>query len=107
MLEEKIAGYSVKLPCVEDVGSCDYDNFCIEWAEMCPKYFGKFGLPCSCPFPAGNYSVTNAVVPRAPKLPLHGLINLRLTGTFLSPSKGYLGCFRLAFSVNYTKIINV
>ncbi|GFO48850.1 ganglioside gm2 activator [Plakobranchus ocellatus] len=40
-----------KLPCIEQVGTCTYDDIC-ELLSMLPEC-----KPCQCPFAKGNYSV--------------------------------------------------
>lgn len=55
-VEKHIAGFWVKIPCVDNIGSCTYDNFCnilemlIPIEEPCPEPLHTYGLPCHCPF---------------------------------------------------------
>ncbi|CAM2704728.1 unnamed protein product [Rotaria socialis] len=44
-LQRKVGPFFVKVPCVENFGSCTYDNVCDLWATYCPKYASKYGLP--------------------------------------------------------------
>merc|ERR1711934_1137100 len=59
-LERKTLGVWVEIPCVEKIGSCTYEgsDICQQLAEHaaenCPKV-KPYGIPCQCPFPAGNY----------------------------------------------------
>lgn len=36
-LERKVGPFFVKVPCVNNFGSCKYGNACDLWAEFCPK----------------------------------------------------------------------
>ena len=46
------------VPCVDDVGSCDYD-LCQLWPvfNSCPAAFLNNSIPCNCPFAKGSYSI--------------------------------------------------
>lgn len=48
-----------KVPCNDGFGSCDYEDFCSLWPfyTSCPPAFKDNGIPCSCPLPAGSYSL--------------------------------------------------
>ncbi|XP_040928644.1 ganglioside GM2 activator isoform X2 [Betta splendens] len=60
-LEKEVAGFWVKVPCVEQMGSCHYPNVCdllnqlIPPGQNCPEPLHTYGLPCHCPFKAGSY----------------------------------------------------
>ncbi|XP_049730103.1 ganglioside GM2 activator [Elephas maximus indicus] len=62
-VEKEIAGLWVKIPCVDQIGSCTYEDFCnvldnfIPPGEDCPEPLHSYGLPCHCPFKAGTYSL--------------------------------------------------
>ncbi|XP_026255956.2 ganglioside GM2 activator isoform X2 [Urocitellus parryii] len=55
-VEKEVAGFWVKIPCVEQLGSCTYEDFCdvlntvIPPGEPCPEPLHTYGLPCHCPF---------------------------------------------------------
>ena len=93
-MEKKVGSFYVKVPCVDNVGSCNYGNICQAWAEACPKYFEKYGVPCNCPIPANTYSVPDAVVDVTSKLPSIATGEFRLTADIAS-GEGHLGCLRL------------
>ena len=41
------------MPCVDDVGSCTYDDGCALLSQIkCPPEFKKYGIPCQCPIKA-------------------------------------------------------
>lgn len=57
-LEKEVAGFWVKVPCVDELGSCHYKDACdllnqvIPPGVDCPEPLHTFGLPCHCPFKA-------------------------------------------------------
>lgn len=57
-LEKEVAGLWVKIPCVEQLGSCHYRDACdllsrlIPPGQDCPEPLHTYGLPCRCPFKA-------------------------------------------------------
>ncbi|XP_020375610.1 ganglioside GM2 activator [Rhincodon typus] len=64
-LHKEVAGVWVKIPCIEEIGSCVYDDVCqllnevIPPGQDCPEPLYTYGLPCHCPFKAGKYSMPN------------------------------------------------
>ncbi|XP_062856034.1 ganglioside GM2 activator [Trichomycterus rosablanca] len=62
-LEKDVAGFWVKIPCVDELGSCHYQDICdilnqlIPPGQDCPEPLVTYGLPCHCPFKAGDYSL--------------------------------------------------
>ncbi|CAN9515209.1 unnamed protein product [Ophioblennius macclurei] len=62
-LEKEVAGFWVKVPCVEELGSCHYEDACeilnqlVPPGQDCPEPLHSYGLPCHCPFKAGTYSL--------------------------------------------------
>jgi len=94
-MEKKVAGFFVKVPCVDNVGSCTYGDLCKDWAENCPKYFAKYGIPCTCPIPPNTYTIDNAVIDVKSSLP--SIINgdYRLTGNLVSATAGHLACIQI------------
>lgn len=57
-LEKNVAGFWVKVPCLEELGSCHYRDACdvltqlIPPGQSCPEPLHTYGLPCRCPFKA-------------------------------------------------------
>ena len=48
---EKKVLFWITIPCVDNVGSCDYEDVCVLLQQIpCPPEFPKYGIPCSCPF---------------------------------------------------------
>jgi len=93
-MEKKVGPAYIKIPCVDNVGSCNYGNLCQAWAEACPKYFEKYGIPCTCPIPPNTYSVPDAVIAITGKLPSIASGEFRITGD-IGSSAGHLGCVQV------------
>ncbi|KAK3565088.1 hypothetical protein QTP86_033139 [Hemibagrus guttatus] len=55
-LEKEVAGFWVKVPCVDELGSCHYQDICeilnqlIPPGQSCPEPLHTYALPCHCPF---------------------------------------------------------
>ncbi|RUS72646.1 hypothetical protein EGW08_019584 [Elysia chlorotica] len=78
----KVFGAWIKVPCVDDIGSCTYDDFCKKInIASCPPEIVKAGLTCKCPFPAGNFSVSSATLPITASLPVSGDVKVEATAT--------------------------
>jgi ganglioside GM2 activator len=43
----------IDVPCVDNVGSCDYEDLCADIpfppGDPCPEPFLSLNLPCNCP----------------------------------------------------------
>lgn len=52
-MQKKVGFLWVDVPCVDNVGSCNYDDLCASIpfppGEPCPEPFLTLGLPCNCP----------------------------------------------------------
>ena len=97
-MEKKVGSFYVKVPCVDNVGSCNYGNICAAWESACPKYFSKTGIPCTCPIPPNTYSVSNAVIDVTSSLPSIIDGEFRVTADIGSGS-GHIGCLRLELTL--------
>jgi ganglioside GM2 activator len=97
-MEKKVAGFYIKVPCVDNVGSCTYGDLCKVWADACPKYFSKYGIPCTCPIPPNSYAVPDAVIGITGKVPSIIDGEFRLTGD-IGSSAGHLGCIQLTINL--------
>jgi ganglioside GM2 activator len=93
-MEKKVAGFFIKIPCVDNFGSCNYGNLCDSWEKACPKDFAKFGIPCTCPIPANPYSIPDAVIGITGSIPSIATGEFRMTGD-LGSSAGHLGCLQI------------
>ena len=54
-VQKKVGFFWVDVPCVDKVGSCDYEDICLDIpfppGQPCPEPFLTLGLPCNCPVP--------------------------------------------------------
>jgi len=59
-IEKKELGVWIEIPCIDNAGSCNYNDPCSLLAEheadICPIAKGA-GLPCPCPITAGSYTL--------------------------------------------------
>jgi len=96
-METELFGHFFPIPCVDNVGSCDYDDLCSllpKPEEPCPPPFIKAGIPCRCPFSAGKFNLpsTRLALPSVP-LPIHSA-TVRITAHLTSDGKP-LTCIQL------------
>ncbi|XP_075397958.1 ganglioside GM2 activator [Tenrec ecaudatus] len=105
-VEKEVAGLWVKIPCVEQIGSCSYEDICsmldsfIPPGQSCPEPLHTYGLPCHCPFKSGTYSLPKSNFP-LPDLELPSWLstgNYRIQSILSSQSKR-LGCVKIAASL--------
>lgn len=62
-IKKKIFGVYIEVPCVDNVGSCTYENPCDMLKNItCPPEFIKLGFTCQCPFAAKDYKLDNVDV---------------------------------------------
>ena len=85
-LGKKLGSGWIKIPCVGQIGSCTYDDFCeiLSAITECPDPFVAAGVPCKCPFNAGSYKLPQASftveVALLPPGDYHGQANLTMNG---------------------------
>ncbi|XP_048189855.1 ganglioside GM2 activator [Perognathus longimembris pacificus] len=105
-VEKELAGFWVKIPCVEQLGSCTYDNVCdmlddyIPPGQSCPEPLYAYGLPCHCPFKEGTYSLPTTSF-TLPDLELPSWLssgNYRVQSILSSGGKR-LACIKIAVSL--------
>lgn len=106
-MEKEVAGFWVKIPCVEELGSCHYQDACdilnqlIPTGQDCPEPLHTYGLPCHCPFKAGSYSLPQSdfYLPNVdlPYWLTNG--NYRVQGVLGSGGKEF-GCLKVALSIH-------
>ncbi|CAL8262545.1 unnamed protein product [Lota lota] len=106
-LEREVAGFWVKIPCLDELGSCHYPDACsildqlIPPGQDCPEPLHTYGLPCQCPFKAGTYSLPESVfyLPNTdlPYWLTNG--NYRAQGVLGAQGKE-LGCLQVALSLH-------
>ncbi|KAM5299099.1 ganglioside GM2 activator [Ctenodactylus gundi] len=105
-VEKEVAGLWIKIPCVEQIGSCTYADFCnmldelLPPGESCPEPLHAYGLPCHCPFKEGTYSLPKSDL-MLPDLDLPSWLssgNYRIQGV-LSSGGQHLGCVKISASL--------
>nr|XP_046262801.1 ganglioside GM2 activator [Scatophagus argus] len=106
-LEKEVAGFWVKVPCLEELGSCHYADACdilnqlIPPGQDCPEPLHTYGLPCRCPFKAGSYSLPQSDF-YLPHMDLPSWLtngNYRVQGV-LGVQGRELGCLKVALSLH-------
>ena len=93
----KIVGpFKVEIPCIDNFGSCTYSDVCsmLPTPDNCPSFFKEHDIPCSCPFPNGEYNAQNVQisVDTAQKIPT-GEYNILIN--FQSKEIGHVGCIQV------------
>lgn len=105
-VEKEVAGFWMKIPCVEQLGSCTYENICnvmdilVPPGQPCPEPLHTYGLPCHCPLKPGIYSLPRSDIP-LPDLELPSWLSsghYRVRGV-LSRDGQRLGCLKLAIAL--------
>ncbi|KAF7228698.1 ganglioside GM2 activator [Nothobranchius furzeri] len=106
-MEKEVVGVWVKIPCLEELGSCHYPDVCdllnqlIPPGQDCPEPLHTYGLPCRCPFKAGTYSLpeSNFYLPYMdlPYWLTNG--NYRVQGVVGRQDKE-LGCLHVGLSIH-------
>ncbi len=81
MLEKNITGRYIKIPCVDNIGSCTYTGICDAWAQVCPQYFSNYSVPCTCPIPPKLYSIPDVSIEIDATLPTILAGEFRIAGT--------------------------
>ncbi|KAG7165821.1 Ganglioside GM2 activator-like [Homarus americanus] len=107
-VERRIGWLWVKLPCLDELGSCHYEDLCklvpLSPTEPCPDPFPRFKLPCRCPLSKGHYSVQDGV------FSIPGIADILpawlVSGDYYIHGTAYkdgrrLGCYTLYISVSY------
>jgi len=55
-IQKKAAAWFT-LPCIAQLGSCNYQDICPFLEKIdCPPFFEKYGIPCKCPIAAVRYA---------------------------------------------------
>jgi len=70
VLKKSVFGVFIEIPCVDNIGSCTYNNPCDLLANVtCPPELVKLGWTCRCPIAAKHYVVPSTTF-KIPKIPL-------------------------------------
>ncbi|XP_044310549.1 ganglioside GM2 activator [Varanus komodoensis] len=106
-LEKRLGELWIKIPCMDDLGSCVYDDVCAKLdllvppGQQCPEPLESVGIPCHCPFKAGSYNLP----PSEFFIPNIGLPSFLTNGDYkikavLSNGDQELSCVKLSFSLH-------
>ncbi|XP_059149574.1 ganglioside GM2 activator-like [Physella acuta] len=95
-VDKEVFGVWVKVPCIDNIGSCNYPDLCTMLSAItdCPPEFKKIGLPCKCPFPAGNFAISPFGIPITGSLPfpISGGVRVKISATY---NNNLLSCAQL------------
>jgi len=103
-LEKSIFGIWTEIPCVDNLGSCTYDDFCdllTPGNPLCSPPFSDHGFPCKCPIPAGSYSLppSSIAVPN-PNISWLSDGDYYVEVVVSDNSGNQLGCYEIYFSLS-------
>ncbi|KAL4229681.1 GM2 ganglioside activator [Mactra antiquata] len=57
-IAKKVLGKYVKVPCIDNFGSCKYPDLCELLEQVqCPDPIVKIGIDCTCPLKANSYTL--------------------------------------------------
>uniref|UniRef100_A0A8C6Z0D1 GM2 ganglioside activator n=1 Tax=Nothoprocta perdicaria TaxID=30464 RepID=A0A8C6Z0D1_NOTPE len=104
--EKALGELWIQLPCIDQMGSCTYDDVCAILDDLippgtpCPEPLLTYGIPCHCPFkavrPPGGRSDFPLPDIELPSWMTNGNYRVRVAVS----SKGQeLACVKLAFSL--------
>ncbi|NWU62451.1 SAP3 protein, partial [Pterocles burchelli] len=106
VVERALGDLWIQLPCVDQLGSCTYNDVCaildnlIPPGTTCPEPLLTYGIPCHCPFKAGSYSLpaSDFVLPEIelPAWMTNGNYRVQVT---LSSGGEQLACVKLTFNL--------
>lgn len=102
VIKKKIFGVYVEIPCVDNLGSCTYNNICPMLAKIeCPQQLIDLGFTCHCPFAAKEYEVPAGTEVTLPKIDLPSFIesgDYEIKATLMSGSTT-LACYDVKVSL--------
>lgn len=104
-VEKSVFGIKVEVPCVDNIGSCDYDDVCSMLpptpSSGCPPPLPTYKIPCACPVPKGVYNLPASKF-AIPDIPLPGWL---ASGDYFATVQAYdqagvnLACYKLEISL--------
>ncbi|XP_041348954.1 ganglioside GM2 activator-like [Gigantopelta aegis] len=58
-IKKKVLSTWIEIPCIEQFGSCNYDDFCqiLGMITSCPAPFTEHSIPCQCPIDVGTFNL--------------------------------------------------
>jgi len=111
VIETKVFGYWVKVPCVDNIGSCTYSDPCALMANdvhLCPT-ITPYGLPCKCPIKANSYGTPTKGIVAHTRNPGYSWLtsgDYRVTATLNGPASSVLGCIQVTASLGPSRVEN-
>lgn len=100
VMQKRIDGFFIKVPCVNNIGSCTYYDICTHWTPICSALFAPYGVPCVCPIPANTYTIPDMTVEATQTLQPDEHGTFRIYANLLSGSAGQLGCLGLEINIS-------
>ncbi|KAG5899961.1 hypothetical protein JTB14_034532 [Gonioctena quinquepunctata] len=102
---ERKAGFIwIKIPCIQNVGSCVYEDLC-EFGEsendVCPNNFLENNVPCRCPIPKGTYTLPHFLsLPLEPHFGYDSIVKGKYWAKIQLEQYGNtLACYQIYFSI--------
>ncbi|XP_065062566.1 ganglioside GM2 activator-like [Rhopilema esculentum] len=109
VIEKKIFGFYVKVPCVDNLGSCTYENPCSLLQNVtCPEIFKQHGINCRCPVKKSEYKLPPSSL-TLPDIKLPSFIengDYKIQATLMKGS-ARLGCYEIKASLQTKSQIQV
>ncbi|XP_075297926.1 ganglioside GM2 activator [Opisthocomus hoazin] len=105
-VEKQLGSVWIQLPCIDQLGSCTYDDVCtllddaIPPGTSCPEPLLTYGIPCHCPFQEGSYSLPESNI-ELPEVELPSWLtngNYRVQAV-ISSDGNQLACMKVTFSL--------
>ncbi|XP_060603852.1 ganglioside GM2 activator-like [Ruditapes philippinarum] len=64
-MKKKELGFFITIPCIDNFGSCTYDDICEILSQsgaagQCPQELKDIGIDCTCPFAKKEYNLSEA-----------------------------------------------
>ncbi|KAJ8982710.1 hypothetical protein NQ317_004520 [Molorchus minor] len=102
MLKKYELGIWIKVPCVNQMGSCIYKDLCIHSIpanSSCPRQFINNNIPCRCPIPKGNYTIPTVQL-QMDYWSLSSIYTGKYWARVISANKGdNLACYEVYFNI--------
>jgi len=102
-LYKYVFGVPVYIPCVDGVGSCPIADICSKMQPNSDCPLAPYGIPCSCPFPQGNYVIGGngvSIKTHDPNVSWLTEGDYDLEGTLFNPSGSRLACYSISVSLS-------
>ncbi|XP_029644368.1 ganglioside GM2 activator [Octopus sinensis] len=96
---KKVGAEYIKIPCIGNIGSCDYDDVCglMEQIPQCPQPFIDNNIPCKCPFKKNSYKMPSSQI-NVPEDPVPSG-DYKAT-VLLKHKQAFAGCLKVALSIS-------